>query len=687
MKTIFLCLIFLFYLSAIYAGQKIKVSCIGNSVTYGYLLPEREVNAYPAQLQRLLGEKYAVANFGKSGATLLRKGHRPYTEQEEYRQALEYAGDMVVIHLGLNDTDPRNWPNYRDDFIRDYTDLIASFRKVNPRCKIWICRLSPIGNRHPRFRSGTRDWYTDIQQKIEKIAADNKVGLIDLQAPLYHRPDLLPDALHPVTEGAAILAKTVYSALTGDYSGLHMPDIYTDNMVLQRDRPLLISGSADAGQKVSVSIAGQKQSTQTTSDGKWNITLKPLPAGGPYTLKINTDNRTLVYHNVLIGEVWLCSGQSNMAFMLKQAATASEDLRQANNPHIRLFNMRPRWETYAMEWESSVLDSLNRLEYYTIQGWTICNARTLPDFSAVAYHFGKMLADSLNVPVGLICNAVGGSPCESWISRHTLEFDFPDILCDWKNNDMIQDWVRERASLNIKKAGNPFQRHPYEPCYLFESGIFPLMQYPIQGVIWYQGESNAHNTELHEILFPMLVNDWRNYWQQPEMPFYYVQLSSLNRPSWPWFRDSQRRILKAIPHSGMAVSSDLGDSLDVHPRHKKEIGERLARQALCHTYHRAILPSGPLFRKIKTEGKQAILEFDYAEDLKTADGQALRTFETAGDNGIFYPATAIIKGNRIIVESEKVSRPHAVRYGWQPFTRGNLVNKDNLPASTFRTDL
>lgn len=210
-------------------------------------------------MQRLLGEKYAVANFGKSGATLLRKGHRPYTEQEEYRQALEYAGDMVVIHLGLNDTDPRNWPNYRDDFIRDYTDLIASFRKVNPRCKIWICRLSPIGNRHPRFRSGTRDWYTDIQQKIEKIAADNKVGLIDLQAPLYHRPDLLPDALHPVTEGAAILAKTVYSALTGDYGGLHMPDIYTDNMVLQRDRPLLISGSADAGQKVSVSIAGQNK--------------------------------------------------------------------------------------------------------------------------------------------------------------------------------------------------------------------------------------------------------------------------------------------------------------------------------------------------------------------------------------------------------------------------------------------
>lgn len=665
------------------AKEKIKVACVGNSVTYGYLLPDREKNAYPARLQKLLGENYVVKNFGKSGATLLKKGHRPYTEQPEYRQALEFAAERVVIHLGLNDTDPRNWPHYRDDFIKDYTELIASFKTANPHCKIWICRLTPIGHRHPRFRSGTRDWHDAIQKEIETIAAHTEVELIDLEEPLYHRPDLFPDALHPNPEGAAILAQTVYAALTGDYGGLQLPLLYSDNMILQRNVPLHLSGKADKGEKVWVKIAGKQQTTHSGANGKWEVTFPPFKAGGPYTLEIRTSRQKQVYCHVLIGEVWVCSGQSNMAFPLKYCATGQEELRQARQPQIRLFHMQPYEETHAVEWRLSFLDSLNSLQYYRTTGWTETDATATGNFSAVAYYFGKMLRDSLNVPVGLILNAVGGSPCEAWIDRRTLEYDFPDILEDWKNNDMIQDWVRKRAGQNIRKAIRKEQRHPYEPCYLFESGILPLEHYPIAGVIWYQGESNAHNTELSEHLFPMLVKSWRQYWQSPQLPFYYVQLSSLNRPSWPRFRDSQRRMLQTIPYSGMAVSSDRGDSLNVHPLYKKEIGERLGRWALSRTYGKSLIPSGPLFRSARFQKGQAILEFDYGYHLKSSDGKALRCFEIAGPNGLFYPAKAYIAKDKVVVSSPEVPAPCAVRYAWQPFTRANLVNGDNLPASTF----
>jgi sialate O-acetylesterase len=666
-----------------YGQNKIKVACIGNSVTYGYLLPDRELNAYPFQLQRLLGERYEVGNFGKSGATLLTKGHRPYVEQEEYKKALEFAADLVVIHLGLNDTDPRNWPNFRDDFVRDYMNLIASFRKVNPKCKIWICRLSPITNRHPRFRSGTHDWYGNIQKSIENIAAHTDVQLIDFEKVLFNRPDLLPDALHPNVEGASILAKTVYSALTGDFEGLQMPLLYSDNMVLQRNIPLPITGTANAGEKVVVKIAKQLLTTTTRCDGKWTVTLAPLAVGEKFTLSISTKSRSLQYKNVVAGEVWLCSGQSNMAFMLQQASTAQKDIPQAANPNIRFFDMKPRWETNAIEWDSTALDSVNRLKYYKPVNWVESSAKTAATFSAVGYYYGKMLADSLGVPVGLILNAVGGSPCESWIDRCTLEYKFPDILTDWTRNDMIQDWVRERATFNMKKSANKLQRHPYEPCYLYESGIIPLAQYPINGVIWYQGESNAHNMKIHETLFPLLVSSWRANWNNERLPFYYVQLSSMNRPSWTRFRDSQRRLMDKVSNIYMAVSSDKGDSLNVHPRDKKEIGERLARWALNKSFQKNSTPSGPLFRSVEFKGNAAYISFDYSRNMHSSDWKNLRTFEAAEMDGLYFPAEAQAIGDKIRLIAKEVQHPRFVRYGWQPFTRANLVNDAELPASTF----
>lgn len=688
MKKINIFLLLVAFCAMTAAQQRIKVACIGNSITYGATLTDRETQSYPAQLQQMLGNNYNVRNFGKSGATLLNKGHRPYTQQEEYRKALDFAGDVVIIHLGINDTDPRDWPNYQDFFVKDYLQLIDSFRKANPACRIIIARLTPISDRHPRFESGTRDWQDQIQVAIETVAHYAGVRLIDFHEPLYPYPFMLPDAVHPTAEGAKLMAETAYSAITGNYGGLQLSSLYTDNMVLQHGRPITISGKANAGDKVTVSIDKQQHTIHSDSNGKWNITLQPLQAGGPYTLTIATNQQKYQYTNVLAGEVWLCSGQSNMEFMLNAASTAKEDIPEATNENIRLFDMKGRWPTYAVEWESSVLDSLNHLQYFTDSRWKTCTPQTAASFSAVAYSFGKMLQDSLHIPIGLICNAIGGSPTESWIDRRTLEHNFPSILRDWKNNDFIQDWVRGRAKLNIRKSADKLQRHPYEPCYLYEAGIRPLEQYPIEGVIWYQGESNAHNYEAHEKLFKLLITSWRKNWQNDSLPFYYVQLSSIDRPSWPWFRDSQRRLMNEIPHIGMAVSSDLGDSLNVHPTTKKPIGERLARWALHQTYGMThVVPSGPLFQQADFKENAAYLSFCYADGLKSSDGQPLRTFEVAEVDGLYYPANAeVVEGNQLKVYSEQVAHPRYVRYGWQPFTRANLVNSSGLPASTFRAE-
>ena len=689
MKRIIYLLMVVLCCTGAYAQQKkIKVACVGNSITYGSGVANREVNAYPVKLQSMLGEEYEVGNFGKPGATLLNKGHRPYTQQQEYKDAIAFAGDIVVIHLGINDTDPRNWPNYQDEFIEDYRSLIKSFREANPKARFLIARMTPLSDRHWRYESGTRDWHEQIQEAIACVARAEGIQMINFFEPLHPYPFILEDNIHPNAEGAEMLAKIVYGGITGDYGGLQMSPYYTDNMVLQYGRKIELQGMADAGEKVSVSIAGQKHRATADTDGKWTVALSPLRAGGPYTLKIEAGKKKLVYKNVMAGEVWLCSGQSNMEFQLNQSATGKEDIPMAENRNIRLFDMKARWRTNPVEWDASVLDSLNHLQYFHDTQWTECTPQTAARFSAIAYHFGKMLQDSLQVPIGLICNAVGGSPTEAWVSRRMLEFEFPAILRDWTKNDFIQDWVRGRAAQNIRKSKDKFQRHPYEPCYLFESAILPMQQFPIRGVIWYQGESNAHNIEAHEKLFPRLVRSWRQYWEDEDMPFYYVQLSSLNRPSWPLFRDSQRRMMQDIDNSGMAVSTDKGNPTDVHPTEKREVGQRLAYWALNETYGFSnVVPSGPLYSDVEFKKGAAYVSFDYDEGLRPAkEGEELLTFEIAGEDRRFYPAKAVVEGNRVKVWSKEVKNPTIVRYGWQPYTKANLVNGAGLPASTFRTD-
>ena len=231
MNRLFLTLLLLVGTICAQAQEKIRVACVGNSITYGSGVANREVNAYPVKLQGMLGDGYEVGNFGKPGATLLNKGHRPYTQQQEYKDALAFAGDIVVIHLGINDTDPRNWPNYQDEFIGDYRALIQSFREVNPKARFLIARMTPLSDRHWRYESGTRDWHEQIQEAIACVARAEKVQMINFFEPLHPYPYILEDNIHPNAEGAHMLAEIVYKGITGNYGGLQMSPFYTDNMV------------------------------------------------------------------------------------------------------------------------------------------------------------------------------------------------------------------------------------------------------------------------------------------------------------------------------------------------------------------------------------------------------------------------------------------------------------------------
>ncbi len=670
------------------AQERTKVACIGNSVTYGYGHKNPGETSYPTQLQQLLGNGYEVRNFGHSGATLLSKGHRPYIKLPEYKAALEFAPDIAVIHLGLNDTDPRNWPNYRDEFYDDYINIIEALRNANPEVDVYVCRMTPIFHWHRRFKSGTRDWYHQIQELIPTIAKYDMFEVIDLSRHLYSRPDLMPDALHPNEEGAAILAKQVYQAITNDFGGLSLPAIYSDNMVIQRDSPFIVKGTANTGDEVTVRLGKHKIKTVANEQGEWEVTFAPMKANGKsHTMTVECGKEKKEYNNIAVGEVWLCSGQSNMAFMVKESSHIEQSLANVEGKDIRLYDMKPRVLTNNMEWDSIDLVKLNEHDYYLPTSWQLQNNVNVNDFSAVAYHFGVMLADSLGVPVGLICNAVGGAPAEAFIDRRTLEFHpvLVDILYNWKENDMIQDWCRGRAKQNIAKSGNRLQRHPYEPCYLYETGIAPIACYPIKGAIWYQGESNAHNVELHEVIFPTLVDSWRRTWDNPDMPFYFVQLSGINRPSWPHFRDSQRRMAESIPNCDFAVSSDKGHPWDVHPKEKAPVGERLARLALHQTYGiEDVAQHGPTPVCAKKVKDNLIIEFSDAKELKTSDGSPLRGLEAGGIAGSLQeiPSENIkFDGNRIIIEG--YSHAHRVRYAWKPYTDANLVNDAGLPASTF----
>jgi hypothetical protein len=460
--------------------------------------------------------------------------------------------------------------------------------------------------------------------------------------------------------------------------------VFGEHMVFQQNKPIEIFGTSAYNDHIRIVCGNHTDHCNADPEGKWKLILPKLPAGGPYRIQIFVNDKIVVdWKDILIGEVWFCSGQSNMEFKLNQSEKGKAESDQATDDRLRLLNYRAIAATSDVVWDSTTQKRVNKYDYFE-GSWQRNSPVEAADFSAIAYYFGKELREKLQVPVGLIEVAVGGAPGESFIDQLAVKSQpqLTNLLYGWFRNERVMEWCRQRAQKNCSAGNCLMQRHPYMPSYVFDAGIASFQGFQVKGVLWYQGESNADNSELYKIIFPELIGSWRQYWKDPELPFIFAQLSSIQRPGWENFRDNQRKMALTIPHTAMVVTSDLGDSLNVHPIRKKEVGHRFVLQALKKVYGKNITSDGPM--PVKAQLKNSCLEisFDHAGKLKTSDSKLLRELEIAGKDGFFYSAEGKIQGNRIIVNTINQDIMF-VRYGWKPFSRGNLVSQDGLPASTF----
>ncbi len=467
-------------------------------------------------------------------------------------------------------------------------------------------------------------------------------------------------------------------------AALKLAPAFSDHMVLQRDQPIVIHGTAPAGEKVAVSFSGKTQSAAADDGGKWKVVFSAKRSGGPLQVRVSSGGNELLVNDVLIGDVWLCSGQSNMDFALKNAVGGKDEVAAGHfSPNIRLLKYASTAPGGNVAWDPAMLEKVNRSEVYRGE-WKTADAASVAAFSAVGYYFGKQIVAETGVPIGLIQVALGGSPTESWIDSATLAQDgrFAGMLHDWRHSPQVMEWVKQRGGENTLRATSPTQRHTFMPGYNFKAGIAPFTAFPVKGVIWYQGESNVHDVALHAALFEKLVTSWRKHWNAA-LPFYFVQLSSIDRPHWPEFRDSQRQLALRIAGTGMAVSHDLGDSLDVHPTRKMEIGVRLAKLALHDVYGKKITASGPVLRKAYRDGQSIMLHFGSARALRTLDDKPLQGFELLTTDGRRFAADAAIHRKTISITVPPNLKVTSVLYAYQPFSRANLCNEARLPASTF----
>lgn len=488
-----------------------------------------------------------------------------------------------------------------------------------------------------------------------------------------------------VTEAAAAL-------------GLGVP--FSDHMVLQRGKPVPVWGKATPGRKVTVAFAGQRASAMASADGSWQVKLRAMPASATaHPLHVTCGSDALTLQDVLVGDVWVASGQSNMQWPLRQCAGGTTEIPASADSGLRLCNhigtLHPGNKKYGVDF----LRRMTKENYYANGGWQVCSPASSAGFSGVAYYFGKALRRETRIPVGLINYAVGGSPVEAHISPAVMRVDptLRKLLGNWLTNPDYPQWCRMRAKHNLanwladKTLARHSPPHPFAPHFLWDAGIARLLPFPVKGVIWYQGESNASadgvpaDGALNKRKFKALVKSWRTAWRDPSLPVYYVQLPGLNRP-WAAFREMQLEASREIPNVGMAVSIDLGSPSNVHPTRKKPVGERLARLALAGVYGKNIVPNGPIFRRASFKKSGVLLEFENAHGMRASDGGKIRGFEVAGSNKVFHPATAVVKGTRLYLASGKVRHPVAVRYAWANDPDCNLVNRTGLPASPFRTD-
>ncbi|WP_281637649.1 sialate O-acetylesterase [Flavobacterium marginilacus] len=436
-----------------------------------------------------------------------------------------------------------------------------------------------------------------------------------------------------------------------------LPNIFSDNMVLQRNSEVLFWGFANPQEEVVITPSWNNESykIKASNQAKWEILIPTPKEGGPYTITIKGYNE-VVLKNILIGEVWICSGQSNMEMSASWGIeNGDEAVKNASNPNIRLF-LVPKL--------TAVTPQNN------ISGnWTECSPETMKYFSAVAYFFGKRLQEELkNVPIGLISSNWGGTPAEIWMPEEVIQ------------NDAV---LLESAKTRKEESYGPNQ-----PGRAFNAMIYPLTKFKIAGALWYQGESNV-GSEVYDKTLSALITSWRKLWNY-DFPFYYVQIAPYkygeNHFSGTIVRNSQRKVLQEVPNTGMAVTSDISPTDDIHPKDKKSVGIRLANLALANTYKtNTALVNGPLYKGITIDKNKVTVTFDYADGLYFKDKKA-EMFEVAGADNVFYKANAVIKNNAVVLHSDQVKKPVKARYAWKNTDQAALFNKANLPASSFITE-
>ncbi|HAU36320.1 MAG TPA: sialate O-acetylesterase [Phycisphaerales bacterium] len=504
-----------------------------------------------------------------------------------------------------------------------------------------------------------------------------------------------------------------FSAAPAARAGVRLASVFGGNMVLQRDMPLRIWGTAAAGEKVTVSFAGQTQTATAEASGKWQVRLEPVPAGGPHVMKVSGENE-ITLNNVLVGEVWLCSGQSNMLFEVREGRDAAQEIAAAKYPQIRLFSvgLNPAAEPRDA---CDILSKGPGSERFN--KWMECSPRTVGLFSAVAYYFGRELHQELKVPIGLIHSSWGGTAAEAWTPLETLKSDpeYADILRRMAeyprrySEELLPRYEKDLAAWQkvsdaTKAQGKPAPRrprapyapdkHPKLPTVLYNGMIHPVIPYGIRGVVWYQGESNADRAYQYRKLLPAMIGSWRERWGQGDFPFGIVQLANYHSPKaqpeesdWAELREAQTMTARTVPHCGLALAIDLGEATTIHPPNKQDVGKRLALWALAKVYGKQIAFSGPMYESMKVEGGAIRVRFSHVgKGLAARSGAALEGFQIAGQDRKFVWADARIDGDSVVVRSEKVPAPAAVRYAWARNPKGNLYNDAGLPACPFRTD-
>jgi sialate O-acetylesterase len=504
---------------------------------------------------------------------------------------------------------------------------------------------------------------------------------------------------------------------TQAFADVSLPTIFSDHLVLQQGKPVPVWGSAAADEDVTVRFAGQTQVTRADLEGKWRVTLNPLTANAKPQEMVISGKNTLTLKNLLIGEVWVCSGQSNMQWTVSQSGNAQQEIAGADAPQIRMFTVeRATGMTPAVDVKGS---------------WKEANSANVGDFSAVAYFYGRHLHQVLKVPVGLINTSWGGTRIEAWTSRESLE-ERPcaaQMLSDWDGIRQGWDTAAEAAKFEASKAAwqaeakkisaentklptdqkkktpqaprppDDPNKTPHHPAVLFNAMVAPLIPYSIQGAIWYQGESNQKRAFQYQELLPNMINDWRTRWNDP-FSFYIVQLASFGNglpvtqeagqpDTWAELQEAQYLTSITLPKVGLTVTNDIGEEKNIHPKNKQEVGRRLALWALAKDYGRAdTVFSGPMFKNALIEGSRVRIQFDHTGGgLKTRDGGELKHFQITGKDKKWVWAQAKIENNEVLVSSTEVPNPVGVRYAWAAWPEGaNLINAEGLPASCFRTD-